>query len=64
MGEILSIDNGDRRERVNKQLREILHQNVSPKESNFRLVILIVIMSWFSAYGLWNCVLDIIDLLK
>jgi hypothetical protein len=63
MSEILSIDNGERRERVNRNLREFLHQNSYGKESNLRLTIFVVVMSWFIGYGVWTFANDIIKLI-
>lgn len=64
MGLLLSIDNGERRERVNRNLREFLHQNSFHKESNLRLTIFVIVISWFTGYGVWSFAVDIINLFK
>lgn len=61
MGEILSIDNGERRERFNERIREIIFEEKISKTSNWKLIIFLIIMSWFAAYGVWNFILDLIS---
>ena len=64
MAEILSIDNGERRERVNKKLREIFHENSSEKRNGLRLGLFVVVVCWFTVYGIWTFANDVINLLS
>ncbi len=62
MGKIVSFTDTEKVERINKNIREILHQN-SYKHSHIRLVIFILIFTWFSVYGIWTFVNDMIKLI-
>ena len=62
MGKIVSFTDTEKVERINKNIREILHQN-SYKHSHIRLVIFIFILTWFSVYGIWTFVNDMIKLI-
>lgn len=61
MGAILNIDNGERRERFNARIRELICEKETSKHSNLRLLIFCAILCWFTGYGIYKFILDLIS---